>query len=151
MRRVPVLRVVRSPKYSRNRKHASGERRRPNYDYAAHQAISRGENVVRAILASAASRVLAARTGRKILHQVAGSNSLLLATRSNSPAPARSDSAFGNSRLARGNEVQPEGSRSSLESERFFPARLGQPRCRTRKRPTACGLGKANRTRVGNI
>ena len=43
--------------------------------------------------------------GRQILHQVTGNNSLLLAARSNSPAPARSHSAFGNSRLARGCEV----------------------------------------------
>ena len=76
---VPVLRIVRSAKYSRNRKRAAGECRRANYDYAADQALSRRENVVRAILASAAARILATRTGRQILHQVTGNNSLLLA------------------------------------------------------------------------
>ena len=102
---VPVLRIVRSAKYSRNRKRAAGECRRANYDYAADQALSRRENVVRAILASAAARILATRTWRQILHQVTGNNSLLLAARSNAPSPARSHSAFGNSRLARGCEV----------------------------------------------
>ena len=77
---VPVLRIVRSAKYSRNRKRAAGECRRANYDYAADQALSRRENVVRAVLASAAARILATRTGRQILHQVTGNNSVLLAT-----------------------------------------------------------------------
>ena len=96
-RRVPVLRIVRSAKYSRNRKRAASERRRTNYDYAADQAVSRRENVVRAILASAAPRILATRIGRQILHEITGSNSLFLAAGSNSPAPACSHSTFGNS------------------------------------------------------
>src|SRR4029077_11764774 len=104
-RSVPVLRIVRSAKYSRNRKRVTSERRRTNYHYAADQALSRRENVVRAILASAAARILATRTWRQILHQVTGNNSLLLAARSNSLAPACRHSAFGNSRLARGGEV----------------------------------------------
>ena len=78
-RSVPVLRIVRSAKYSRNRKRAAGECRRANYDYAADQALSRRENVVRVVLASAAARILATRIGRQILHQVTGSNSLLMA------------------------------------------------------------------------
>ena len=126
-------------------------RRRANYDYAADQALSRRKNVVRALLASAAARILATRTGRQILHQVTGSDPLLLAARSNSPASTRSHSTTGNSRLARGCEVQSERSRSSFESERFFPAWLGQPRHRARERPAARRLGKANRTRVGDI
>ncbi len=48
--------------------------------YASDQALSRRENVVRAVLVSAAPRILATRTGRQILHQVTGSNSLHLAT-----------------------------------------------------------------------
>jgi len=40
-RYVSVLRIVRSAKYSRNRKRVAGERRRANYDYAADQALSR--------------------------------------------------------------------------------------------------------------
>ena len=40
---------------------------------------------------------------------------------------------------------------TSFESERFFPAWLGQPGYRARDRSSACGLGKANQPRIGNI
>src|SRR5438477_390978 len=89
---------------------------------------------------------LATRTGREIFHQVTGSNSLLMAARSDAPAPARSHSTSGNSRLARGREIQPERPRSPLESERFLSAWLGQPRNRARERPAARRMGKTHRT-----
>ena len=52
---------------------------------------------------------------------------------------------LGNSRLARGREIQPERSRPSFESERLFATCLGQPRHRARQRSTARRMGKANR------
>src|SRR5438445_3035111 len=97
---ISLLRVVRSAKYPRNRKYAARKWRRPCHDYAANQTVPRRENVVRAFLDASPSRVLAARTGREIFHQITGNDSLLLAARSDAVAAARGDSATRNSGLA---------------------------------------------------
>src|SRR5450755_286436 len=90
--RLPLLRGVRSSE--------SCECLRPDEcgegwygsGHAAVQAISRGENVVRAFLDAAAPRILAARTRREILPEIAGSDSLHLAARSDTVAAARGHS-----------------------------------------------------------
>src|SRR5262249_5499855 len=63
-RRVPLFRIVRSAKHSRDREHAASKCRGTHHDYAVHQTVSGRENVVRDFLASAASRLLATRTWR---------------------------------------------------------------------------------------
>src|SRR5207249_8510481 len=144
-RGVSFFRIVRSAKHSGDRKDAARKCRRPNHDYAADQAVSGRENVVRTLLASATARVLATRIGREIFYQATGSDSVLVVARSNSPAPARRHSTAGNPRLARGCEVQPERSRASRESVRVFTFGLGQPWHSAREGSAAFGGAAANR------
>jgi len=60
--------------------------------YTTNQTIPGRENVVRAFLASAASRILATRIGRQVFYQAAGSDPLLMAAGPDAVAATRGDS-----------------------------------------------------------
>src|SRR5438105_289183 len=91
--RLSILRAIRSGEsFARFRTDERGERRH-SPGHAAVQAVSRGENVVRAFLDAAAPGILAARIGRKIFPEIAGGDSVHVAARSDTVAAARRDSA----------------------------------------------------------
>ena len=121
------------------------------YCDAAVQALSRGEDVVRAFLAPAAARFLAARVGRQIFSAPATDHSLHLDPGPDSAAAACRHSAARNSRLEGCGAIQPEGARSVAQGERIFAVRLGEPRGRARGRSAPCGMAAANRGRADRI
>src|SRR5262249_31707201 len=90
-----VFRAFRSAEYSRHRKNPARGGGGKNRNHSADQTLSGGENVVRAFLDAAVTRILATRTRREIFPATAKSYSVFLASRSDSPAPACGYSATG--------------------------------------------------------
>src|SRR5437879_2132363 len=90
---LPVLRAVRSSEHSEDRQSAARERRRTSRDHPADQTVPRRKNVVRLVLVETALRILATRARREIFSQAPGSYPLLMDTRSDPVAAARSYSA----------------------------------------------------------
>src|SRR5205823_4158828 len=84
--------------------------------------------VVRAFLAQAVAGILATRAGRKIFPEIARGHPVHLVAGSDAVAATRGDSATGDSRLARGSEVQPERARLAFESERLLAAGMVKSR-----------------------
>ncbi len=108
---------------------------------AAIQAVPRGEDVVRAVLAASAAGFLAAGADGAAFSQTAGGDSVHLADGPRAAAAARGDPAPGDSRLGGAKAFQPEAARVDPEDQRILGDRVGQPRRRAGHRPAARGMG----------
>ena len=132
---LPVLRAVRPPECSGgSRAHAVG-RRRENFRHPAVQARPRGKALVRAFLAQAPRRILAAGTRRTRAESPPASHPLLMARGPGAPPASCRSPASRSPHVGRSRPLQPETAPLHPQDQRVFRACLGIKRRRSCLRP----------------